>query len=44
MTTQTEAAPPRAILNAKQLGDWRDNGFLVLRGFFPPEWMMDAAA
>jgi hypothetical protein len=44
MTTQIEAAPPPAVLSAEQLRDWHATGFLVLRDFFPPDWMKDAAA
>jgi hypothetical protein len=33
--TATSDAPPLPALDADQLRAWRDDGFLVLRGFFP---------
>src|SRR5262249_52238718 len=36
-------APSRAVLSVEQLRAWRDEGFLVLRGFFPLEDIAEAA-
>jgi hypothetical protein len=34
MIAETETAPPQSVVGADQLQRWRDDGFLVLPGFF----------
>src|SRR5215831_7538268 len=43
MTTLTDI-PSGAVLSVEQLRAWRDDGYLVLRGFFPREDIAEAAA
>jgi hypothetical protein len=41
MTSLTDQAPP-SVLSSEQLQAWRENGFLVLPGFFPADEIAEA--